>query len=142
MIAIACDHGGLELAKALSTWLGKRSIAFENLGTDTADSVDYPEYAHRLAAGVAEGRWERGILVCGTGIGMSMAANRHPGVRAALCSEPFSAAMCRRHNDANVLCLGGRVIGPELAFEILETFLETPFDGGRHERRIGKIEVG
>lgn len=142
MIAIACDHGGLELKKAICTWLEKKSIAYENLGTDSADSVDYPEYAHRLASGISEGKWDRGILVCGTGLGMSMAANRHAGIRAALCSEPLSAAMSRRHNDANVLCIGGRVTGPQLAFEIVETFLSTSFDGGRHQRRVSKIEVG
>jgi ribose 5-phosphate isomerase B len=142
MIGIACDHGGFELKKALSAWMRERGIAFEDLGTDGSASVDYPDFAHRLASGVASGTYDRGILVCGTGLGMSMAANRHPGVRAALCSEPFSAAMARRHNDANVLCLGGRVTGPELAFEILDRFLSTGFDGGRHSRRIGKIEIG
>jgi ribose 5-phosphate isomerase B len=141
MLAIACDHGGYELKQALCAWLSKRGIAFEDLGTGSGESVDYPEYAHRLAAGVADGTFEKGILVCGTGLGMSMAANRHAGVRAALCSESFSAAMSRRHNDANVLCIGGRVTGPELAFQILETFLETGFDGDRHKRRIDKIEI-
>ncbi len=141
MIAIACDHGGYDLKKALCGWLDARNVPYENLGTDSPDSVDYPEYAHRLARGVAAGTYEKGILVCGTGLGMSMAANRHPGVRAALCSESFSAAMARRHNDANVLCIGGRVTGPELAFEILEVFLATPFDGDRHARRIAKIEI-
>jgi ribose 5-phosphate isomerase B len=141
MIAIACDHGGYDLKKALCGWMDSRGIEYENLGTDSGDSVDYPEYAHRLAAGVADGTFERGILVCGTGLGMSMAANRHRGVRAALCSESFSAAMSRRHNDANVLCIGGRVTGPELAFEILDVFLRTPFDGDRHARRIARIEI-
>ena len=141
MIAIACDHGGYDLKKALCEWMDGRGIAYENLGTDSADSVDYPDYAHRLASGVADGTFEKGILVCGTGLGMSMAANRHPGVRAALCSESFSAAMSRRHNDANVLCIGGRVTGPELAYQILEVFLETPFDGDRHARRIARIEI-
>lgn len=141
MIAIACDHGGYDLKKALCEWMDRKGIAYENLGTDSADSVDYPEYAHRLASGVASGTFEKGILVCGTGLGMSMAANRHPGVRAALCSESFSAAMSRRHNDANVLCIGGRVTGPELAYQILEIFLGTPFDGDRHARRIARIEI-
>ena len=141
MIAIASDHGGVELKKALIGWMESHEIPCENLGTDTGDSVDYPEFAHRLASGVADGTYDRGILVCGTGLGMSMAANRHAGVRAALCSEPFRARMSRRHNDANVLCMGGRVVGPELAFAILETFLDTGFDGDRHERRIAKIEL-
>lgn len=141
MIAIACDHGGYDLKKALCGWMESRGIEYENLGTDSGDSVDYPEYAHRLAAGVADGTFEKGILVCGTGLGMSMAANRHRGVRAALCSESFSAAMSRRHNDANVLCIGGRVTGPELAFEILDVFLSTSFDGDRHARRIARIEI-
>ena len=140
MIVIACDHGGLEIKKALVAWLGEKGIACEDIGTDTAESVDYPDYAHRVAEGIASGRWARGVLVCGTGLGMSMAANRHAGVRAALCSEPFSATMSRRHNDANVLCLGGRVIGPEMACEVLDAFLRSGFDGGRHERRVGKIE--
>jgi ribose 5-phosphate isomerase B len=142
MIAIACDHGGVELKQALVKWLSDKGIEYENLGVDAGDSVDYPEFAHTLAAGVAAGKWEKGVLVCGTGLGMSMAANRHAGVRAALCSESFSAEMARRHNDANVLCLGGRVIGQELAFDILRTFLGTEFDGGRHSRRIAKIEPG
>ena len=142
MIVIACDHGGLELKKALLAWLDHRGIAYEDMGTNTADSVDYPDYAHEVAAGIASGRWVRGVLVCGTGIGMCMAANRHAGVRAALCTEPFSASKSRRHNDANVLCLGGRVTGPEMACEILDAFLRTGFEGGRHERRVGKIEPG
>jgi len=141
MIAIACDHGGYDLKRALCQWMDARGIEYENQGTDSGDSVDYPDYAHRLAAGVADGTFEKGVLVCGTGLGMSMAANRHRGVRAALCSESFSAAMARRHNDANVLCIGGRVTGPELAFEILDIFLRTPFDGDRHARRIARIEI-
>jgi ribose 5-phosphate isomerase B len=104
--------------------------------------VDYPDFAHRLAEGVVSGRFASGVLLCGTGLGMSMAANRHARVRAALCSESYSAAMARRHNDANVLCMGGRVIGPELAIHVLDTFLSTPFEGGRHGRRVAKIECG
>lgn len=140
MIVIACDHGGLEIKKVLIAWLEKRGIACEDIGTGTAESVDYPDFAHRVAEGIASGTWARGVLVCGTGMGMSMAANRHAGVRAALCSEPVSATMSRRHNDANVLCLGGRMIGPEMACEILDAFLRSGFDGGRHERRVAKIE--
>ncbi len=142
MIVIACDHGGLELKKALLAWLDERGLAYEDLGTGTPESVDYPDFAHAVATGIASGRWVRGVLVCGTGLGMSMAANRHAGVRAALCAEPYSAVMSRRHNDANVLCLGGRVTGPALACEILDAFLRSGFDGGRHGSRVAKIENG
>ncbi|MDH5493017.1 MAG: ribose 5-phosphate isomerase B, partial [Myxococcales bacterium] len=111
-----------------------------DLGTMDAASVDYPDYAHRLARAIASASHERGILICGTGIGMSMAANRHAGVRAALCGDVFSARMTRLHNDANVLCLGARVVGVGLALEILQTFVRTEFEGGRHARRTAKIE--
>ena len=139
MIAIASDHGGFALKQELIAQLKKDGIAFEDLGTYTEESCDYPVYAEKLGRAVAAGTYEQGILVCGTGIGMSMAANKIPGVRCALCSDCFSAEMTRRHNDANVLALGGRVLGVELAKRIVELFLATPFDGGRHQRRVDQL---
>jgi ribose 5-phosphate isomerase B len=112
-----------------------------DLGPSSRESVDYPDYAHDLARRVAAGEAELGVLVCGTGIGMCMAANRHAGVRAALCHDAFTAELARRHNDANVLCMGGRTTGPGLAIQMLDIFLATPFNGGRHARRVDKIEV-
>lgn len=140
-IALGCDHAGLALKNALRTALEQRGDAVYDAGTYTEASCDYPDFAHEVATGVASGRYRFGLLVCGTGTGMAMAANRHAGVRAAVCAESFSAKMARSHNDANVLCLGARVIGPGLALEVLEAFLSTPFEGGRHARRVDKIEV-
>lgn len=139
MIAIASDHGGFALKQELMAQLTKDGIAFEDLGTYTEESCDYPAYAEKLCRGVAAGTYEKGILVCGTGIGMSMTANKIRGIRCALCSDCFSAEMTRRHNDANVLALGGRVLGTELARRIMSIFLATPFDGGRHQRRIDQM---
>ena len=139
MIAIASDHGGFALKQELIAQLKKDGIAFEDLGTYTEESCDYPAYAEKLCRGVAAGTYEKGILVCGTGIGMSMTANKIRGIRCALCSDCFSAEMTRRHNDANVLALGGRVLGTELARRIMSIFLATPFDGGRHQRRLDQM---
>ncbi len=140
-LVIASDHGGLDLKRQLVAHLAARDdIELTDLGTDAPGSVDYPDYAHALAERVAGGAADRGVLVCGTGIGMSIAANRHPGVRAALCTDPYMARMAREHNDAHVLCLGGRVIGPSLAEEIVDAFLAGEFGGGRHARRVDKIE--
>jgi ribose 5-phosphate isomerase B len=139
-IAIGCDHAGLALKNALRTALEQRGEAIYDVGTYAEASCDYPDFAHMVASGVAGGRYRMGLLVCGTGIGMAIAANRHPGVRATVCAESFSAKMARSHNDANVLCLGARVIGPGLALDIVEAFLSTPFEGGRHTRRVDKIE--
>lgn len=139
-IAIGCDHAGLALKNALRTALELRGEVLYDVGTYAEASCDYPDFAHMVASGVASGRYRLGLLVCGTGIGMCCAANRHPGVRAAVCAESFSAKMARAHNDANVLCLGSRVIGPGLALEVLEAFLSTAFEGGRHARRVDKIE--
>src|SRR6185369_646288 len=111
-------------------------------GTNEPASVDYPDYAHDVAKAVRSGRHPVGLLICGSGVGVSIAANRHEGIRAVVCSEPYSAAMARRHNDANVLCLGARVVGGGLAREILESFLGQSFEGGRHEKRVAKIELG
>lgn len=139
-IVIASDHGGYELKTELEKALKARGLEVEDLGCHSAESVDYPDYAHRLAEAVAEGRFELGVLVCGTGIGVSIVANRHRGVRAALCSDTFSARMARAHNDANVLCLGGRVLGVGLATDVLLAFLDGSFEGGRHGRRVAAME--
>jgi ribose 5-phosphate isomerase B len=140
LLAIASDHAGYRLKQELKGTLEQLGVRFEDLGTPDESSCDYPDFAHAVASGVAEGRYARGVLVCGTGIGMSLAANRHPGVRAALCTESYAARMAREHNDANVLCLGSRIVGPGVAQAILTAFLQTPFEGGRHAKRVAKIE--
>lgn len=141
-VALGCDHAGLALKQHLKGVLLQQGVQVEDLGTHDESSCDYPDYAHAVASGVAEGRYDRGLLVCGTGLGMSYAANRHPGVRAALCTNEFLARMSRAHNDANVLCLGARVTGVGVAEAILSAFIGTPFDGDRHTRRVGKIDTG
>ncbi len=138
-IAIASDHGGYSLKKELIAHLTARGVQCVDFGTDSDASCDYPVYAVPACKAVLDGSCERGILVCGTGIGMSLAANKIHGIRCALCGDCYSAEMTRRHNDANMLALGGRVIGPELAFRIADIFLETPFEGGRHQRRIDMV---
>ena len=140
MIAIASDHAGVDLKGDLIRSLRSLGFEVEDLGPADTSSVDYPDYAHLLARAVADGRIDSGILVCGTGIGMSMAANRHAGVRAAVCHDAYTAEMARRHNNANVLCVGARVIGAGVAEQVAKVFAETAFEGGRHERRTGKIE--
>ncbi|HUT77206.1 MAG TPA: ribose 5-phosphate isomerase B [Polyangia bacterium] len=140
-LAIASDHGGFELKEHLLAWLaGRDDIAVADLGTRDEAAVDYPDLAHPLAEAVARGDFDRGILVCGTGIGMSIAANRHRGIRAALCTDPYMARMSREHNDANVLCLGGRVLGRSLAEDIVRAFLDGEFGGERHARRLAKLD--
>lgn len=136
MIALGCDHGGFALMQEVIKCLDKRGLAYHNFGTFSEDSCDYPAIAEPASRAVATGECDRGILICGTGIGMSIAANKIPGIRAALCSDTFSAEMTRRHNDANILVLGARVIGLGLATYILDTFLNTPFEGERHARRV------
>lgn len=138
-IALAADHAGFELKDHLCGALRRAGHAVADLGTNGPESVDYPDLAHRLAAAVESGAAERGVLVCGTGLGVSMAANKHPGIRAALCRDLFDTRLAREHNDANVLCLGARVLGAGLAEEMVELFLVTPFAGGRHLRRVEKI---
>ena len=138
-VIIASDHAGLELRRELIQALASLGAEVEDLGPATAESVDYPDYARQVARAVGEGRAERGVLVCGTGMGMAITANKYPGIRAALCTDEFVARMSRAHNDANVLCLGQRVVGAGLARSILEAFLHTPFEGGRHQRRLDKI---
>ncbi len=141
-IIVGGDHAGLGLKRALVELLTERGYTVEDIGTHDECATDYPDYARRVASAVANGDAPLGLLVCGTGVGMSIAANRHPGVRAVVCSEPFSASMARKHNDANVLCLGSRVVGAGLASEILDVFLATEFEGGRHARRVAKIDGG
>ena len=138
-LIVGSDHAGLELKRELSGVAAELDYEVVDIGTHTSDSTDYPDYAHQVASAVARGEG-LGLLVCGTGLGMSMAANRHPGVRAAVCGDVFSASMTRQHNDANVLCIGARVVGGGLAAEILKAFLSATFEGGRHERRVNKIE--
>ena len=138
-IGIACDHGGFGLKEELKTFLRAISADPVDFGTFDEASVDYPDFGIQVAERVARGEIERGILICGTGIGMSIVANKFPGVRAALANELYSARCSREHNDANILVLGGRIIGPGLAKEIVKVWLETPFSGGRHERRLEKI---
>jgi ribose 5-phosphate isomerase B len=141
-LAIASDHAGFALKEQLKRALAALSVPFADLGTNGEQSVDYPDFAHSVASGVAAGTYAAGVLICGTGIGMSIAANRHGGVRAALCTESYAARMSRMHNDANVLCLGARIVGVGLAEEIVRAFLETSFEGGRHAGRVAKIEPG
>ncbi len=141
MIAIGCDHGGYELKQDIMKFLEKSGYEYKDFGTYSAESCDYPDYAKQVAHAVADGECEKGILICGTGIGVSIAANKVKGIRAALVHDCFSAKATREHNDANVLTMGARVIGPGLAEEIVKIFLETPFSNDeRHIRRISKIE--
>ena len=139
-ILIASDHAGFELKQKLEHELEKRGLKVRDLGTKSADSTDYPDYAHPLASEVSQGKASRGVLICGTGLGMSYVANRYPGVRAAVTWSPEVAELARMHNDANVLVLPARFVGTEEGKAILKAWLETPFAGGRHARRIAKIE--
>lgn len=139
-IAIASDHGGFSVKSIVAKYLTDKGYKIDDLGAYSEDSVDYPDFAHLIAERITTGVDKRAILVCGTGIGMSITANRYPGVRAALGNDIFSARMSRMHNDSNVLVLGGRIIGPELATEIVSTWLNTDFEGGRHNRRLEKID--
>ena len=141
MIAIGSDHGGFALKKALMAHLDKRGLAYKDYGTYSEASCDYPQYAKAVANAIVSGECERGILICGTGIGVSITANKIPGIRAALCGDCFSAEATRQHNDANILCMGARVVGEGLALKIADTFLDTPFSNdARHIRRISQIE--
>ena len=138
-LIVGSDHAGVTLKKELCEVARELGYEIEDIGTHSSESTDYPDYAHQVASAVSRGEG-LGLLVCGTGLGMSMAANRHPDVRTAACDNIYSAAMSRQHNDANVLCLGSRIIGLGLAAEILKTFLSSSFESGRHERRVNKIE--
>lgn len=141
MIVIGNDHAGVELKKEVMAFLQQKGYEVKDFGCYDTKSVDYPDYAHAVAHAVADGEAEKGIVICGTGIGVCMAANKVKGIRAALCHDVFSAEATRQHNDANVLTMGARVVGPGLALKIVETFVETPFSNDeRHIRRINKIE--
>jgi ribose 5-phosphate isomerase B len=141
MIGLGCDHGGYELMQEVKKHLEERGIPYEEFGCFSTESTDYPIYARKVGQAVLDGRCEKGILICGTGIGISIAANRMPGIRAALCTDCFMAEATRLHNDANILAMGGRVVGPGLALKIVDTFLDTPFsEEERHRRRICKID--
>lgn len=139
-VAIASDHAGYEMKAQIGEWLVSQGVEVLDLGTDGPASVDYPDFAGAVAGAIREGRAERGVLICGTGIGISIAANRHPGIRAALCQDVTAARLAREHNDANVIALGARMIGVEVAKDCVATFLQTAFEGGeRHSRRVAKI---
>ena len=139
-IAIASDHGGFDLKENIIAFLLKKGLEIDNLGAHSTDSVDYPDYGIKLAQAITDKKFVRGILICGTGVGMSIVVNRFPGIRGTLCSDVYTAKMCREHNDSNILIMGGRVIEVSLAIEILETWLNTEFEGGRHQRRLDKIK--
>ena len=139
-IVIGCDHAAYDLKEKIKAFMIEKGIKVEDVGAHSEDSVDYPDFGNKVASMVSKGEFERGILLCGSGIGMSMVANRFPHVRAALCSDLFSAIMSRRHNNSNILVLGARVIGDVLALELVKVWLETPFDGGRHQLRIDKFD--
>jgi ribose 5-phosphate isomerase B len=139
-VIIGSDHAAFDLKEKIKAFLVDRGIDVEDAGSHSEDSVDYPDFGIKVASMVSTGKFERGILLCGTGIGMSMVANKFPHVRAALCSDLFSAIMSRRHNNSNILVLGGRVVGDALAMEMVRAWLETPFDGGRHQLRIDKFD--
>ena len=140
MIVLGCDHGGLAIKNAIAADLKARGVEYKDVGTYTEESVDYPVYAKAVCDEITSGRAELGILCCGTGIGMSIAANKQRGIRAAVLSDAFSAEMTRRHNDANVLCLGGRVMDCKKAVVLARIFLSTPFEGGRHAKRVAMLE--
>ncbi|MBR1460614.1 ribose 5-phosphate isomerase B [bacterium] len=139
-VAIGCDHAGLQYKEAIMDYLKIREIEFEDLGTYTPESCDYPVIAKKVAEKVANHSANRGILICGTGVGVSIAANKVHGIRAALCGDTYTARVSRAHNNANILCLGSRVIGEHLALDIVDVWLKTGFEGGRHKRRVDMIE--
>lgn len=140
-IAIGCDHGGYLLKQDILIWMEEHDIDFEDVGCYNTDSVDYPIYGEKVARLVSSGECDKGIVICTTGIGISIAANKVRGIRCALCSEPLSAEMTRRHNNANMLAMGAGMIGKNMAERIVEVFLSTEFEGGRHERRVGLLDA-
>jgi len=139
MISIACDHGGFDLKEAVKKYLEEKGLEYKDFGTYSTDSCDYPDFVAPAARAVASGECEKGIVICTTGIGVSITANKIKGIRCALCSDTFSAEMTRRHNNTNVLAIGAGVVGPNLALKIIEVWLGTEFEGGRHLRRVEKI---
>ena len=140
LVGVAADHGGFQLKEILKALLESMGFTVMDYGTRSTDSVDYPDYAAAICRGILDGQISRGVLLCGTGSGASIAANRFRGIRAALCHDAYTAEMSRRHNDANILVMGGRVIGEEVAKHMLKVWFETPFEGGRHQRRLTLIE--
>ena len=140
-VVIACDHAGNEVKDAIISDLRAKGYEVTDFGCDGSTSVNYPDYAHTVCEAIQKNEAPFGILVCGTGIGMSMAANKHRGIRAALCENPFSAEMTRRHNDANVICLGARVLSAETAISLVDIFLTTPYEGGRHDARVAMLNA-
>ena len=141
LVVLGSDHAGYELKEQIKAYLIEQEIKFIDVGTDSPASVNYPDYAHKLCEKIQSGECYRGILCCGTGVGMSMAANKHKGIRAACCSDTFTARNTRMHNDANVLCIGGRVVGAGLACDIVDLFLHTDFEGGRHQKRVDMLNA-
>ena len=139
-IAIGCDHAAYDLKLKLIAHLNAQGVETVDVGTDSAESCDYPVFADALCKKITTGECERGILVCGTGIGMSIAANKHKGIRAACCSDTFSARLTREHNDANVLCFGARVVGEGLAYDLADIFVSTDYEGGKHARRVAMLD--
>ena len=139
MIALGCDHGGYNLICAIKKYLDEKGLEYKEYGTFSEESVDYPVYARKVGHAIQNGTCDKGILICGTGLGISLAANKVKGIRAAVCSEPFTAKMARVHNNCNILAFGARVVGAELAKMIVETWLDAEFEGGRHQRRVDLI---
>ena len=139
-IALGCDHGGFDLKQRVIDYLKARDIEFEDFGIYIKEASDYPEIAKKVSVEVAKGKYDKGILICGTGIGMSIVANKFKGIRAALCCDTYSARVSRAHNNANILCIGARVVGEYLALDIVDTWLKSNFEGGRHKKRIDMIE--
>jgi ribose 5-phosphate isomerase B len=139
LIGIASDHGGFDLKENIVSFLSELGYELSNMGPDNSNSVDYPDYALKIAQAITKNKVSRGIVICGTGIGMSIVVNRFPGIRGSLCSDVFTAKLSREHNDSNILIMGGRVVGHGLAKEIVKVWLNTPFEGGRHQKRLDKI---
>ena len=138
-VAIGCDHAGIRFKERIINWLWEKGYSAQDLGTSSEDSVDYPDFAHAVAESIEQNNAQMGVLICGTGIGMSMSANKHKSIRAALCKDGSAAEMTRKHNDANVLCIGARNTNPAILLDMLDAFFHTEFEGGRHQRRIDKI---
>ena len=139
MIAVCCDHGGLSLKQEVLRHLEEKGLEYKDFGTNSPESCDYPDIVKPLCQAIQRGECDKGVIICGTGIGISMAANKMKGIRAALCHDSFSAEFPRRHNDSNIIAFGARVIGPGLALQLLDIFLNTPFEGGRHAVRVEKM---
>ena len=139
IIGIGCDHAGFHLKERVNKWLLENGYSIRDFGTTTEESVDYPDFAHAVSQSIEQGDTNMGVLICGTGIGMTMSANRHKGIRAALCKDGNACEMARKHNDANVLCIGARNTNPAILFDMLGCFFNTEFEGGRHQKRIEKI---